>query len=112
MLTGQFVMWQKSKDFGRVFKRELAVYRRVLADQRTPFAAKMFLGCAIGYLCLPFDLIPDFIPVIGHLDDAVIVPALVYVALRFVPSELVAEHRRQIAQEEKEKATFPAPLFR
>ena len=55
-------MWQQSKDLARAFKRELAVYRRVLADDRTPLSAKIFLGLAIGYLCMPFDLIPDFIP--------------------------------------------------
>ena len=77
-------MWQRSKDLARAFKRELAVYRRVLSDARTPRAAKVFLGLAIGYLCMPFDLIPDFIPVLGHLDDAIIVPGLVYIGLRFV----------------------------
>ena len=86
-------MWQQSKDLARAFKRELVVYRRVLGDARTPLAAKIFLGLAVGYLCMPFDLIPDFIPVLGHLDDVVIVPGLVYFALRFVPRELVAEHR-------------------
>jgi uncharacterized membrane protein YkvA (DUF1232 family) len=77
----------------RLFKRELIVYQRVLKDERTPARAKIFLGLAIAYLCMPFDLIPDFIPVIGHLDDAVIIPALVFVALRSVPRELVSEHR-------------------
>jgi len=61
--------------------------------------AKIFLGLAVGYLCMPFDLIPDFIPVIGHLDDVTIVPALVYLGLRFVPPELVAEHRRCVASQ-------------
>ena len=92
-------MWQRSKDLARTFKRELAVYRRVLGDERTPQSAKIFRGLAIGYLCMPFDLIPDFIPVLGHLDDVVIVPGLVYIALRFVPRELVTEHRMQVAAE-------------
>ena len=92
-------MWQQSKDLARAFKRELAVYRRVLADERTPLAAKIFLGLAVAYLCMPFDLIPDFIPVLGHLDDVVIVPGLVYFALRFVPRELVAEHRARVIHE-------------
>jgi uncharacterized membrane protein YkvA (DUF1232 family) len=65
----------------RLFKRELIVYQRVLRDERTPARAKIFLGLAIAYLCMPFDLIPDFIPVIGHLDDAVIITALVVARL-------------------------------
>jgi uncharacterized membrane protein YkvA (DUF1232 family) len=97
-------MWQQSKDLARAFKRELTVYRRVLADARTPRATKIFLGLAVGYLCMPFDLIPDFIPVLGHLDDAVIVPGLVYIALRFLPPELVMEHRTHVAREAAERS--------
>ncbi len=89
-------MWEKGKDLARSFKRELTIYQRVLADSRTPVQAKIFLCLAVAYLCMPFDLIPDFIPVIGHLDDVIIVPALVYLALRFIPPELVAEHRRYV----------------
>ena len=65
--------FEKSKDIARLFKRELIVYQLVLRDERTPARAKFLLALAIGYLCMPFDLIPDFIPVIGHLDDAVII---------------------------------------
>jgi uncharacterized membrane protein YkvA (DUF1232 family) len=92
--------FERSKDMARLFKRELIVYQRVLKDERTPARAKIFLGLAIGYLCMPFDLIPDFIPVIGHLDDAVIIPALVFVALRSVPRELVFEHREQVIRDQ------------
>jgi uncharacterized membrane protein YkvA (DUF1232 family) len=92
-------MLKKGRELAKSFKRELTVYRRVLADTRTPVSAKIFLGIAIGYLCMPFDLIPDFIPVLGYVDDAVIVPALVYLALRSIPHELVAEHRAQAISE-------------
>jgi uncharacterized membrane protein YkvA (DUF1232 family) len=98
-------MWQNGRELAKSFKRELTVYRRVLADPRTPVSAKVFLGVAIGYLCMPFDLIPDFIPVLGYVDDAVIVPALVYTALRLIPPELVAEHRAQAISEN------PAPVL-
>jgi uncharacterized membrane protein YkvA (DUF1232 family) len=91
--------FEKSKKIARSFKRELIVYQRVLRDERTPARAKFLLGLAIGYLCMPFDLIPDFIPVIGHLDDAVIVPALVFAALRSIPPEIVSEHRNQLIRE-------------
>jgi uncharacterized membrane protein YkvA (DUF1232 family) len=52
----------------------------------------------VGYLLMPFDLIPDFIPVLGQLDDILIVPGLVLLALRFVPREVLAEHRAAIRQ--------------
>lgn len=79
----------------RQFKRELAVYRLVLADERTPRVAKILLGAAVGYLLLPFDLIPDFIPVIGQLDDLLIVPGLVLLALRLIPAEVVSDCRKR-----------------
>jgi uncharacterized membrane protein YkvA (DUF1232 family) len=103
-------MWQKGRELAKTFKRELTVYRCVLADARTPVSAKIFLGLAIAYLCMPFDLIPDFIPVLGHLDDAVIVPALVYAALRLIPQELVAEHRANaLADHRRNRALNGAP---
>jgi len=85
-------MWEKSRELAKSFKRELTVYRCVLADPRTPVSAKVFLALALGYLCMPFDLIP----VLGYLDDCLIVPALVYAAVRLVPQELVAEHRANV----------------
>ncbi|HQR50549.1 MAG TPA: DUF1232 domain-containing protein [Methylophilaceae bacterium] len=77
-------------------KTELAVYRRVLRHPHTPLLAKVLLGLAIGYALLPFDLIPDFIPVLGHLDGLVIVPGLVILALRLIPQQVVAECRQEV----------------
>jgi len=81
-------LWQK-------FKREIRVYRRVLADPRTPRRTRWLLGLAVAYAASPVDLIPDFIPVLGHLDDAILLPLLVWLALRSLPPELLAEHRAQ-----------------
>jgi uncharacterized membrane protein YkvA (DUF1232 family) len=82
------------QDLGRRAKREVAYYRRVLADPRTPPLSKWLLGLAIGYLLSPIDLIPDFIPLLGQLDDALIVPGLIVLAMRKVPPEVIEDCRR------------------
>ena len=89
-------MFDKLKSLGKQLKREFAVYRLVLKHPQTPWIAKLFLGLAIGYLLLPFDLIPDFIPVIGQLDDVVIIPLLLYMALLFIPKSIIQSCREQV----------------
>lgn len=84
---------------GRSFRRELRAYQIVLRDERTPRAARVLLWLAVGYALLPFDIIPDFIPIIGHLDDAVIVPALVIIALAKVPKDVLDECREMARSE-------------
>jgi uncharacterized membrane protein YkvA (DUF1232 family) len=83
------------KAVGKMLRYELKVYQLVRKDPRTPKLARWLLGLAVGYALLPFDLIPDFIPVIGHLDDVIIVPLLVLIALKLVPAEVVADCRSQ-----------------
>ncbi len=89
-------MFERLRSIARTAKREIEVYQRVLRDPRTPFAARVCLGLAVGYLLMPFDLIPDFIPILGQLDDLLIVPGLVLLALRLLPPELLAEHRAAV----------------
>lgn len=86
-------MFEKLKSLGRSLKREVTVYQLVIQDKRTPKLAKLLLMLAVGYVLLPFDIIPDFIPVIGHVDDAVIVPALVLLTLRYVPQAVLDDCR-------------------
>ena len=90
-------MKESLREIVRRLKTEFAVYRLALKHPQTPWLAKMLLGLAVGYVLLPFDLIPDFIPVIGHLDDLIIVPGLVYLALKLIPDEVMADCRRKVA---------------
>ena len=77
----------------RRLKHELKVYQLVMRDGRTPKVAKVFLALALFYAISPVDLIPDFIPIIGFLDDIIIVPGLIILALRFVPKDVVEDCR-------------------
>ncbi len=91
-------MFRRLKSFGIEIKRELRVYQRILKDSRTPITAKCILGLAVGYLLFPFDIIPDFIPVIGHLDDMIIVPVLVIVALKMIPKEVIEDCKKGVQE--------------
>ena len=86
-------MYSKLKSIAARVKRELKLYKLVLKDIRTPKPAKILLGIAFVYAISPIDLIPDFIPVIGYLDDIIILPALVFGALKLVPKEVVEDCR-------------------
>jgi uncharacterized membrane protein YkvA (DUF1232 family) len=94
----ELCMVQPLRRLAASIKREVQVCRAIARHPRTPRLAKIALGLAIGYLLLPFDLIPDFLPVIGHLDDVIIIPALVGFALWLVPADVVVECRRRIAR--------------
>ncbi|HEY3207504.1 MAG TPA: YkvA family protein [Gaiellaceae bacterium] len=70
----------------------IVLFRRLLADPRVPRRTKLLLGALIGYLALPFDLVPDFIPVAGYLDDAVVVALVLRHLLRTSGPDLIHEH--------------------
>jgi len=84
-------------------RQELKVCRLVWQDKRTPRAAKWLLGLALGYALSPIDLIPDFIPVLGYLDDLIIVPLLVWLAFRLVSKEVIVDCRRRAVEEKNKK---------
>jgi uncharacterized membrane protein YkvA (DUF1232 family) len=76
------------KSLAQQLKARLRFYRQVQQDPSTPTAAKILLSLALAYALSPVDVIPDFIPVIGYLDDVLIVGVLVMLALRLVPREV------------------------
>ena len=83
----------KLKSISRNLKKQIKLYKAVLKDKRTPTLAKILLWIALGYLLLPFDLIPDFIPFFGQLDDLIIIPLLVYLALKLIPQYIIDEYK-------------------
>ncbi|HTN65666.1 MAG TPA: YkvA family protein [Burkholderiaceae bacterium] len=74
----------------------------------TPFLAKALCVFAVAYALSPIDLIPDFIPVLGYVDDALLLPALIWLAVRLLPARVIQECRVQAEEwmvEEKTKPT-------
>ena len=65
-------------------------------DKRTPASAKILIGITVGYLLCPIDLIPDFIPVLGLLDDLIIVPALIALSIKLIPATVLDDARKQL----------------
>ena len=76
-------------------RRQLRFYRLLLRDSRTPTSSKILLGAALGYAIWPLGLVPDFIPIVGYADDIIIVPTLVCIAVRRVPSHVVDACRQE-----------------
>jgi uncharacterized membrane protein YkvA (DUF1232 family) len=87
------------RDTIKFVNKRIKFCRLLIADPRCPRRAKLLLGAAAAYAVSPIDLIPDFIPVLGHLDDVLILPLLLWLGLTMVPKELIRELREQVEYE-------------
>ena len=81
------------KEWARKLKRELYVLYFAYKDDRTPWYAKLFAALVVAYAFSPIDLIPDFIPVLGYLDDVILVPLGIMIALKLMPNIVIEENR-------------------
>ncbi|RUX24859.1 DUF1232 domain-containing protein [Mesorhizobium sp. M7A.F.Ca.US.011.01.1.1] len=84
-------------EWARTIKRDVHALYLAARDPRTPWYAKALAVCVAGYALSPIDLIPDFIPVIGYLDDVILVPLGILAVVRMIPPEVMAEHREAAA---------------
>ena len=84
--------WQGALGVARFIRDCIVLVRRLLGDPRVSRRHKLLLGALIGYLALPFDLVPDFIPVAGQIDDALVVALTLRAVLRGCGTELLREH--------------------
>ena len=94
-MAGYLENWKK-----RTAQLKTEVYALYLAykDERTPLIARIFAAVVVAYAFSPIDLIPDFIPVLGYLDDLVLVPLGILIAVKLIPSQVLAESRIQAAE--------------
>lgn len=90
-------MSERLKRWARLIKRDVHALYLASRDPRVPWHAKAMAAVVAGYALSPIDLIPDFIPVVGYLDDLVLVPLGILLVIRLIPPELMAEHRAAAA---------------
>jgi uncharacterized membrane protein YkvA (DUF1232 family) len=84
---------RQSLDLVRTIKRDAHALYLAARDPRVPWYAKALALAVAAYAASPIDLIPDFIPVIGYLDDLIVLPLGVALVIRLIPPEIMAEHR-------------------
>ena len=92
-----FEMLNQLKSRAHALKSEAYAIYFAARDPRTPWYAKALILFVVAYSFSPIDLIPDFIPVLGYLDDLVITPGGIWLAIRVIPSEVMVEARARAA---------------
>jgi uncharacterized membrane protein YkvA (DUF1232 family) len=86
-------MTRSLKDWSSIVKRDVHALYLASRDPRVPWYAKALAVAVAGYAISPIDLIPDFIPVVGYLDDAILLPLGILLVIRLIPPTVMAEHR-------------------
>jgi uncharacterized membrane protein YkvA (DUF1232 family) len=86
---------ERLRDWARRLKRDAMTLWFARAHPATPWTAKVLAAIVVAYALSPIDLIPDFVPVLGYVDDVILLPLLIWLALRLLPPEVIAESRRQ-----------------
>lgn len=92
---------QRLKEWARGLKRDVVALWLAARDRRVPWYAKAVAGAVAAYALSPIDLIPDFVPVIGYLDDLLIVPLGILLAVKLIPEPVMAELRLKAVEQRK-----------
>jgi uncharacterized membrane protein YkvA (DUF1232 family) len=105
-------MLEKLRRWAAELKAQVVTLWFCRRDPRTPLAARIMAAVVVAYALSPIDLIPDFIPVLGLLDELILLPMGIYLTLRLIPPEVVADARRQAdAWLEKPRSRWGAALI-
>ncbi|GAB2548981.1 YkvA family protein [Rufibacter soli] len=92
-------MWQQLKAWAKRLKADIKALALALGDARVPFLAKLVASITVAYALSPIDLIPDFIPILGYLDDLLLLPLGIWLSIKLIPPPLLEEFRQRVAQE-------------
>ena len=97
-------MLDKLKQRARQLKRETIALYFAFRDKRTPWYAKILAALVLAYAFSPIDLIPDFIPVLGYLDDLILIPAGIALTLKLIPPEVMDDARLTASPKSPERS--------
>jgi uncharacterized membrane protein YkvA (DUF1232 family) len=89
--------WATWREKARALKRETYAVYLACRDPRVPWYGRLLAACIVGYAFSPIDLIPDFVPVLGYLDDLILIPLGIAFVLTTIPPEVMAECREKAA---------------
>jgi len=89
--------WATWTDKARALKQETYAIYLACRDPRVPWYGRVLAACVVGYALSPIDLIPDFIPVLGYLDDLILIPVGIALVLKTIPPVVMAESRERAA---------------
>lgn len=81
------------KERAKKLKTDIPTIFLALKDKDTPLIAKFFAGITVVYALSPIDLVPDFVPVLGYLDDVILLPSLVTLTIKFIPKDIMERNR-------------------
>jgi uncharacterized membrane protein YkvA (DUF1232 family) len=101
----------KLGEWARALKRDVVALWLAARDRRVPWRAKIVAGAVAAYALSPIDFIPDFVPVLGYLDDLIIVPAGIWLAIRLVPAALMLEFRAEAVRRETRPKSYGAAVL-
>lgn len=104
-------MLDEIRAWARRIKSDVLALFLASRDPRVPWLPKVFAVVVAGYALSPIDLIPDFIPVLGYLDDLILVPLGIVLVVKLIPADLMAEHRLSAANLLDRPASRVAGIF-
>jgi len=109
-------MWQRLKTWARLLKSDVVALWFACRHPGTPLTAKIAAVLIVAYAFSPIDLIPDFIPVLGYLDDIILLPVAIWLTLKLLPEPVMTECRQQAQSwldqhQPKPRNYFAAAIF-
>lgn len=102
---------KKLKERAELLKKDIPAVLFALKHPKTPLKAKIIAAVAVAYALSPIDLIPDFIPVLGYIDDIIVLPALITISIKLIPADVFEECRKKAEANDSSAKLYSSILY-